>query len=197
MNKKLSVLFLILFLFTGCGTKVTREDPMNSDEVTEDYDIKDINIIAKRMLDSLHSHRLSYKEPPATIVVFSVKNKTYEHIDTKAITETIVTGLLKSGKFRVIAEREMRVELGEEEEYKSAVEGDGIYSPDQLRKHKSKITADLAMYGEITGIEKQASGVRDVSYKMTLKLVNIETTLTEWQEQKDIRKKATRGFFGW
>ena len=52
------------------------------------------------------------------------------------------------------------------------------------------------MYGDIVGIEKRGSGVKDVSYKMTLKLVDIETGLVEWQEQKDIRKKEKRSLFG-
>jgi uncharacterized protein (TIGR02722 family) len=200
-------LFVSLMLILGCGPSVERVDPTATDETTVQWDMKDIELITQKMLASLGNHRLAHKEPPTVMLVLTVKNKTYEKIDTKAITETIVTHLLQLGKFRVLAEKDMRAVLEQEVEHKKSETGsttpgtdtgDGeIFSIENIKKKKAKVGTDVVMYGEISGIEKRRGNLKDISYKMTLKLVDIETTLVEWQDQKDIRKKGKGGSFGW
>ncbi len=196
MKKSFFLMMVILLLLSACSQKVVREDPMTADEVTADWDIKDINIIAEAMVDSLRDHYLARQTPPAVIVVLDIKNKTYEHINTKAITETVVTALIKERRFRAIAERSRRADIQNERFYRDDVESDDVLSSENLRRYRHTIGADYVMYGEITGIEKRGSGVRDVSYKMTLKIVDVDTTIIEWQEQKDIRKKQKNSFLG-
>ena len=59
-----------------------------------------------------------------------------------------------------------------------------------------QVGADYFLFGEITSIKKAAGRVQDVYYKFTLNLVNIESGLIEWAEEKEIRKQAKKPLIG-
>ena len=46
--------------------------------------------------------------------------------------------------------------------------------------------------GEITSIVKQTKNVKDVFYNFHLSLINNETGVLEWEDEKEIRKTASR-----
>ena len=203
---KLIYLALVISMALLCSCRTLSDKNPNVDasqQVTVGWDIRDINYTASKMIYSLQNHRLARSNPRKIILVMNVKNKTSEHIDTKAITETVMTELLKSGKYKAIAERERTGQLITDGEYSNAMDGsdsttDEVWDPDD--GPSSEVTRiakpDLIMYGEITGIEKRYSNITDVSYKITLKLVDSVTQMVEWQDQKDIRKQEDGGWFG-
>jgi hypothetical protein len=43
---------------------------------------------------------------------------------------------------------------------------------------------------------KRDSGVSDVYYKFTLNLVDVETGIIEWSDEKEVRKQAHRAISG-
>jgi PBP1b-binding outer membrane lipoprotein LpoB len=45
-------------------------------------------------------------------------------------------------------------------------------------------------------IEQRNSDTKDVYYKFTMNLKNLSTGILEWSDEKEIRKTATRAFFG-
>jgi PBP1b-binding outer membrane lipoprotein LpoB len=52
--------------------------------------------------------------------------------------------------------------------------------------------AKYALEGEIVSIVKQNANTKDVFYKMTLKLYDVQEGTIEWQDEKEIRKTSKR-----
>jgi penicillin-binding protein activator len=127
------------------------------------------------------------------VQVSTVKNKTTEHIDTKSISDKIRTALIKTGMVRFSAVSDANREMIENLEYQSE---SGIVSKKTAKGVGKQIGADFLLYGEIDSIVKRAGGTTDVYYKITLNLVDVETGIIEWSDEKEIRKQANRALFG-
>jgi PBP1b-binding outer membrane lipoprotein LpoB len=52
--------------------------------------------------------------------------------------------------------------------------------------------AKFSVEGELTSIVKQNSQTKDVYYKFTLKLFDVEEGTIEWQDEKEIRKTTKK-----
>jgi PBP1b-binding outer membrane lipoprotein LpoB len=52
--------------------------------------------------------------------------------------------------------------------------------------------AKYSLEGELTSIVKQNNTTKDVFYKFTLKMFDVEEGTIEWQEEKEIRKTSKR-----
>ncbi len=68
-----------------------------------------------------------------------------------------------------------------------------MVNPRTRKKLGRQIGADYMIYGEITSIIKKVGRKRDIYYKITLKLADIETGIIEWMDEKEIRKQAQKG----
>jgi len=177
----------------GCGgTTVRYGDPGEVETLTLEFGSTDLQTIAEKMVQSLLVSPLFGDRRPV-VYVSQVKNKTAEHIDTKSITDTISTALLKSGKVRFTAASEINKELLEQLEYQ---ENAGLVDPKTQKQFGKQIGADYMLYGEITSITKAAGRKKDVYYKITLKLADIETGIIEWADEKEIRKGAQKSLLG-
>ena len=52
--------------------------------------------------------------------------------------------------------------------------------------------AKYQLEGELTSIVKQNANTKDVYYKFTLSLFDVEEGTVEWQDEKEIRKTSKR-----
>lgn len=59
-----------------------------------------------------------------------------------------------------------------------------------------QVGADYLLFGDIASIVKRAGRDTDVYYKFTLNLVDVQTGIIEWTDEKEIRKEARRPIFG-
>ncbi|MEW6380958.1 MAG: penicillin-binding protein activator LpoB [bacterium] len=184
---------LALYSLSGCGgTTVRYGDPGEVETMTLEFGSTDLQTIAEKMVQSLLvSQVLGDKRP--VVYVSQVKNKTAEHIDTKSITDTISTALLKSGKVRFTAASEINKDLLEQLEYQ---ENTGLVDPKTQKQLGKQVGADYMLYGEITSINKAAGRKKDVYYKITLKLADIQTGIIEWADEKEIRKGSQKSLLG-
>jgi len=189
----LTVTCLCLVTVCGCKTDVYYGDPAAVETVTVDFGSTDLQSIAEKMVDSLIGSPVLGQDKPV-VFVHELKNKTMEHIDTKSITDKIRTALLRSGRVRFTAASDIPQDLVDQLDYQSA--GRGIVDPATAKKFGRQVGADFMLYGEITSIVKQAGRVKDVYYKITLNLVDIETGLIEWAEEKEIRKGQKKPLVG-
>lgn len=191
------VLWMMLIVYaavlTGCQSTVGYGDPHAVETVTVDFGSTDLQSIAEKMVDSLVRTPVLGTEKPV-VYVHEVKNKTMDHIDTKNITDKIRVALLRSGRARFTASSDIPQDLIAQLEYQSASKG--IVDPSTAKRFGKQVGADMMMFGEITSIEKQAGRVKDVYYKFTLNLVDIETGLIEWADEKEIRKSRKKPVFG-
>ncbi|MEA2102979.1 MAG: penicillin-binding protein activator LpoB [Thermodesulfobacteriota bacterium] len=189
------MLCMVIPLFWGCATtpNVSYGDAQQVETVTEEFGSTDLQTIAEKMVNSLLATPILSSGQRPVVYIHRVKNKTDEHIDTKAITDKIRVTLLKSGRVRFSAVNEVNDEMIKQMEYQMS---SGIVDPNTAKTFGHQIGADYFLYGEIISIKKSAGRVKDVYFKLTMNLVNIETGLIEWADEKEIRKQAKRTLFG-
>lgn len=200
---------LVLTALTAACSSVRYDDPGRVETLTIDYGSTDLQTLSADMVESLISSQgLNYldnsgKGEDKRIIVYtgSVENRTSEHIDTQGITDKIQTALLKSGKFRFVAEKAGQAEIEEQVRFQQET---GRVREDMLRAFGKQLGADVILYGTLRSIDKrkgsslESGGTRklDVYYQFVLKCVNIDTAEILWQEEAELRKTERTGIFG-
>lgn len=155
--------------------------------VTNEFGSTDLQMIAEKMTGSLLETGIFQGRP--TVTISTVKNKTSEYIDTTNVMSSIQTTLVKSGKVRFVrAISEMQQGVDELQRQNQS----GLYKQNTTAKVGQMTAAKYSMEGELTSIVKQSSSTKDVYYKFTLKLFDVQEGTIEWQEEKEIRKTSKR-----
>ncbi len=198
--KKISLIsasFLTLFL-AACGSQQFTQgqyDDLAEDRLLDDkFNEGDMRRIADAMVQSLTNSTViaSAKKRPVVLVTL-VKNRSEEHIDMKSMTDKIRVALVKSGKFQ-FTEKETRADLAEEMQYQTQ---SGYVDPATARKTGKQVGADYFLTGEISDRVQEVGRKKYVYYKATFNLVNIQTGILDWTDEKEIRKyyqKRSVGF---
>ncbi len=196
---KKTLLFLglaaLVVLAAGCASTpdVSYGSPDQVETVTTGFGSTDLQIIAEKMVNSLLASPILSSGKQPVFYVQTVRNKTDEHLDTKAVTDKIRVTLLKSGKVKFTAIAEVKDELVNQLEFQAS---SGMVDPATAKSIGELVGADYFLYGELTSIRKSAGRVKDVYYKFTLNLVNIQNGLIEWADEKEIRKQAKKPLLG-
>jgi uncharacterized protein (TIGR02722 family) len=194
MNHALLILTGALLLGGCSGTTVSYGDPTETETVTVDYGSSDLQAIADKMADSmLASPATSEITAGGRPVMFmdSIRNKTSEHIDTEAITDTIRTKLLR--RQVPLRRHEQGGAVKQQLEYQQQRHG-GSASMVRLGKQTG---ARYMVYGNLASIVKDNGKVKDVYYQMTMNLMDLQNGELLWADQKEIRKQAKKSTFGW
>lgn len=195
---KLLLLVPVLFVLGGCGSKQFTQgkyDDISEERHLDDkFNETDMRHIADTMVKSLTESVVvrEAKKPPVVLVTL-VKNRSQEHIDMKSMTDKIRTAVIKSGRFR-FTDKEVRGELAEEMEYQGA---SGYVDPASARQKGKQIGANYFLTGEITDRVQEVGNKKYVYYKCTFSLVDIQTGLIDWTDEKELRKyyqKRSTGF---
>ena len=183
---------------TGCanvagphlGGNVQYGDARAVETVTNEFGSTDLQTIAESMTRSLLQSRaiIGARETPI-VALAEVKNKTSEYIDTRAITEKIRVQLTKSGAVKfAVSTNEMQNQLDELTRQNQT----GLYK----NKGKARIGqmqgSRYRLEGSISSIVKRSSSTKDVFYIFNLSLVDNESGLLEWADEKEIRKTSAR-----
>lgn len=189
-------IFAIASLFSGCATSsVEYGDPLSKQALSTDFGSADLQQIAGSMVDSL----LAF--PPLTEItanhrpvlsVDRVKNKSMQHIDMEAVTDSIRAKLLRSGKFSFV-DRTTEAAVREELNYQ---QNSGMVDPEKAVPMGKQYGAEYLLTGNFAEIEHNGEDVKDVYYKFTLNLKNLRTGLLEWSDEKEIRKVWKRPAYG-
>ena len=180
---------------TGCASSVKYGDAGAVETTTARFGSSDLQQIASKMVDSLLTFppivEITASRRPV-MFVDTVKNKTSEHIDTESVTDTISSRLLRSGKFRFIDMSKIAA-LEKQLEYQRE---SGNVTDETAVKRGQQIGAELMMYGNLSSIVKRADGEKDVYYKFSLKVMNVETGIVEWADEAEIRKTEKKSLLG-
>jgi uncharacterized protein (TIGR02722 family) len=185
----ISLLFPALLLLVSCGSRQFTEgkyDDIAEERLLDDqFNESDMRRIADTMVESLTQSKLlgSLRKPPVVLITL-VKNKTDEHIDMKSMTDKIRTALIKSGKFR-FTEKEAREELTGEVEYQ---QNSGYVDSSTARKKGKQVGAEYFLTGELTSRTQEVGKKKYIYYKANFNLVNIDTGIIDWSEEKELRK---------
>ena len=188
---RLSALVLSMAALTACsGPQVRYGDAKAVETVNANYGSTDLQMIAEAMTRSLlQSKAISGSKDAPIVTLADVKNKTSEYIDTRVITDKIRTQLMKSGQVRfAVSVSEMQ---NQTEELKRQNQS-GLYKNSTIAKTGNMQGAQYRIEGSIASIVKTNKDVKDVYYVFNLNLINNESGLLEWADEKEIRKTATR-----
>jgi penicillin-binding protein activator len=187
------LIILLVCLCQACSKRVEYGDATATETLTIDFGSTDLQMIAERMVESLLASPAVQQGNRPVILVSGVRHKTDEHIDTKALTDKIRTALFHSGVVQFVAD-EVRDEVIEELKYQT---DSGTVDPETRKRIGKLVGPGYLLMGEITSIRKKAGRQTDLYFKITLNLVEIETGLIRWAEEKEIRKEKTKEWIGW
>lgn len=194
--KLLKILTVVIasFVLVACANKISYGDATSVETTTMGFGSTDLQSIAAKLVDDLIAFppivQMTAQRRPV-VFVDKVKNKTTEHIDTESITDTIQTKLLQSGKFRFV---DMTAVKAVQEQMQFQMDS-GMVDPNKAAAFGKQTGAEFMLYGNMSSIVKRNSDAKDVYYKFTLKLVNLETGIMEWAGEKEIRKSGEKSFF--
>ena len=183
------IFLLPVVLLAACSTPVTQYgDAKAVETVTNEFGSTDLQLMAESMTRSLLNTALIQQGNRPIVTIADVRNKTSEYIDTKAITDSMRSQLLKSGSVRFAVDiTDMNAQIAELQR-----QADSEYYDQKEAKPKGKmIGAAYRLEGDLTSIVKQTKDIKDVYYKLSVRLVNVQSGLVEWADEKDIRKTTT------
>jgi hypothetical protein len=186
-------LFTLLAFLAGCSTgPVTYEDPGTTQSLTTDFDLPDVNAVADTMVDSMltspSTAAITQDGNRPIIMVDRIQNRTDQHLDTISITDSIRTRLIRSGKFRFV-DNSTRDAQNEELEYQAF---SGRVDPAKAMAYGRQYGAEYMMTGAIVSYSTSSSKRRREAYKFTLNLINLQTGIIEWADEKPILKEQTK-----
>ena len=174
----------------GGGGDVSYGDAKAVETVTTDLGSTDIQMISEKMTQGLIQtpdiQTLIKKRQ--LLMASPVQNKTSEYFDTKLITDTILTQLQKNGVRYTIEADNMQNQVDELRRQNQS----GLYDKSKTVKMGKMQGAKYRLDGSISSIVKRTTDLKDVYYKMNMRLIDIETGVVEWSDEKEIRKSARR-----
>ncbi|MBC3956265.1 MULTISPECIES: penicillin-binding protein activator LpoB [Pseudomonas] len=185
----------LALLVTGCannspslGSKnISYGDTKAVETVTNEFGSTDLQMIAESMTRSLAQSGILQGRP--VVQVYDVKNKTSEYIDTREITTSIKTQLMKSGTARFASDDN---QMQNQVDQLKLQNQSGLYKKTTVAKTGNMVAAKYRLEGSISSIVKRSSDYKDVFYKFSLQLIDVESGLAEWMDEKEIRKTTER-----
>lgn len=189
---------LMMLALAGCQTTspttgssgVSYGDAKAVETVNTDLGSTDIQMISEKMTQGLiqNPEIQTLIKKRQLLMASPVKNKTSEYFDTRMITDTILTQLQKNGVRYAIEGEDMQNQVDELRRQNQS----GLYDKSKSVKMGKMQGAKYRLDGSISSIVKKTSDIKDVYYKMNLRLIEIETGIVEWSDEKEIRKSAKR-----
>jgi uncharacterized protein (TIGR02722 family) len=197
-HQRFIVAAAVLMLGVGCSgqrafTRGTYEDPNTIEMLSDQFNENDLQLIAKKMVDSLAASKtFAQIQGKPIVVVGKMKNSTSEHIDMRSLADKIQVQLSRTEKFAFM-DKGAREEIAQEYEY----QGSGYVDPNKAKGPGAQSSADYLMTGEISSIVQEVGADKLVYYKMTTKLHNLKSGVIEWTDEKELRKKFEKQNVGW
>ncbi|GHX25063.1 TPA: penicillin-binding protein activator LpoB [Vibrio cholerae] len=195
MKKSVIALLGLAVILGGCSNKVSYGDAQAVETVNVDFGSTDLQKIAAEMVDSMMmsgSVSAITRDGRPIVFVERIKNKTSEHIDTESITDTISTKMLNSGKFRFVDMD--RVEAVRDQ--LNFQNNDELVNQSTAIQFGKMVGAQYMLYGNLSSIVKNVGSDKDVYYKMTMRLMDLQTGLIEWADETEIRKQQSKSLLG-
>jgi uncharacterized protein (TIGR02722 family) len=100
--------------------------------------------------------------------------------------------MLNSGKFRFV-DMDRVESVREQLDFQN---NDELVDQSSAIQFGKMVGAQYMLYGNLSSIVKEAGRDKDVYYKMTMRLMDLETGLIEWADETEIRKQRSKSFLG-
>jgi penicillin-binding protein activator len=188
-------------LGSGCAmfrSSVKSVDPGTAKPMDANYDFLDLKWLGDTVAVDILASDLIRKAPQKPIlVVMGIQNRTSRHIDTKAITDTMRTQLINSGKTLFVNESQ-RDTLLKEQGYQLA-----NCTPETRTAIGKQLGAHYMLTGSLVEIRKETprqvrvSKEEQVYYQLTMEITDLQSGLIAWTAQKERLRSAGKPLIGW
>ena len=172
-------------------------DPNKIEIVDDKWNDTDARLVAEKMVQSalakpwLVEAVKERKGDRPFLLLSDFENRTSEHIDTQPIFDAVRNELINSGRVRFL-EGAQRKKILEEYRY----QGSGVVRKEHVKGPGKQFGADFFMSGNISSLVSQQGGYKRVTYKVEMRLINIETSEIVWTEVMPITKQFRRSKIG-
>ena len=170
--------------------------PTASVTQTGTFSDTDMRMMATAMYASLQK-RLAAIAPmdsvkPPVVALVHLNNKTSEHIDTDAIADKLQIEMMKAGSLRFV-DRSKLQEVSKEYD----LGGSGMINPETAKKAGNVTGADFLLTGDIGSIVKSSGREQINFYRLSMRLVSVETDELVWADDFELKKSSTKGILDW
>ncbi len=172
-------------------TKGTYEDPQTIALLDDRFNENDMQLIAKKMVNSLVASPTIEGQATPALMVGKMRNRTTEHIDMNALSDKIRTSLIQSGRFRFVDVQNRRA-IAREYEYQNS----GYVDPAQAHAPGSQTAAGLVLTGTLSSNVQEIGKEKLVYYKATFQLTDLGSSEIVWTDEKEIRKAYKKRSIG-
>jgi hypothetical protein len=203
MMKKFVKMILVAcmpVLLVACASgKVSTTNPMASKKEIDTFGLStvDFDYAAKSALDEfMMSPWLAKKEGRWLVQIGNVRNETVQEVDTKRLTQRMVSYMTKSGKF-AFSSVGGSLEDKSVKEYRQLEKSD-LYDQDTGGKGKV-VKPDLSMIGEIsqtTNISADRSK-QQLEYEFRLRVTDLSSGIILFDSLVPIDKRGSNKNFAW
>ena len=196
VNPKILVLTLGAMLgLTACGpkafTKGEYDDPNRVELLDDKYNEADMQQMSDTIVKAIVACPEVSADKRPVVIVDQVKNNTEEHIDMQSLTDKIRTALIKTRRVKFV-DTDAREKLDEEYRYNEA----GNVAAGKKKKRGKQTGADYVMRGSMATNIQQVGNDKFIYYKLTMNLVNLESSEIDCTEEKEIRKQYRKHSVG-
>jgi penicillin-binding protein activator len=188
-------------LTTGCSAfrgRVSESDVNKPVRMSADYDYEDLRTMGKAVGESIMgSEFLKAMKAQPVFVTMGVQNRTNEHIDTKALTDTVRATMFEAGKVSFVNEAR-RDDLLKEQGYQAA-----NATPESRAAIGKQLGANYMLSGSLVEIKKKSmkqvrvSSQEEIYFQLTMEITDLETGLIVWQKQFERARTASKPLIGW
>ena len=181
---------------TGCTNTIKYDNAPIANQSTvqqvglEQFEKSTDSMLAS-MLDDADVQAVSHAKRPM-LAVYGMTDITSENIDTAALNSRIMTALDKSSRFRFVKDADLSKAVSNLNPNPYDLEE----QPDAAKPLTSAVDADYLLIGQISRIIRAQPNVRDVFYRVTLKLVDPRNNKFVWQEQREFLKSEEKTIYG-
>ncbi len=203
MALRLLMVLSVMVMLTGCSsTSATRMDPNKTTDLSGNWNDSDARMTAETMIRECMQGRwlgefLQAQGGRAPVVIVgSIRNLTYEHIDAGVFVDDLQKALIDSGKVAFVASKNERGEVREERQDQQA----GNTEPSTITPTGHETGADFMLQGNINAIRDEAESQtlmvgkeRSTSfYQVSLELIDLRTNQKKWIGQQQVKKGIVR-----
>ncbi len=182
--KKASILFVsALLALTACGGTQYRD--ASKDSGSMEWGPREVKTTVSKMVGSLYKYLKEDWKKATIIQVKKIRNRTSEHIDTKMVSNELVTNLIQK-----------RIQFVDPTYTADAIEEmgkgmTGLIDPDSAIPMGSLKSPNFYLHGEISDNVRFVGGHRVQYLVVTLKLSNLATGMLVWQDQQEFLKATS------
>jgi len=203
MSKKRSLILWAIVLVTilviaGCRATVRDVGSEENVKYSAEYGYTDLKVLSAEMATRILKTKLAAEEEAPVMIIYGIDNRTDEHIDTKALADSIRNELIKSGRFRFVNESQ-RKNIEKELNYQNQ----GYISPETKIQVGQQVGAKHMLTGSLVSIsQKELKQVRIKKkelryYRLTLEITDLTSNLIVWTDEQEIIREQAKPFIGW